>query len=191
MHVVCHEISPAVSCSSCSFCDAVDVKTCDVLFHVWEMAVSFLGLPPLALLRQEHTNRRRAAQRRTTREYTTQIQKVSAQIEASQLSWQQIKRFRNRLSAMRGKLQTRQRELSLARENWCRAVTALGLDETVEPETAFRQYQTAWDLIDRRRRWNVAMDNAVTLPGYKYYLDAREPAEALPALVEKVAASRA
>src|ERR1700748_3426280 len=62
------------------------LKTYDILFHVWEMAVSFLGLAPLALLQQEHTNRRRAAQRRTTREYTTQIQKVSAQIEARQSS---------------------------------------------------------------------------------------------------------
>jgi cation transport regulator ChaC len=26
-------------------------------------------------------------------------------------------------------------------------------------------------LRDHRRAWNVAMDNAVTLPGYKYYLD--------------------
>lgn len=27
-------------------------------------------------------------------------------------------------------------------------------------------------LRDHRRAWNVAMDNSVTLPGYKYYLDA-------------------
>jgi cation transport regulator ChaC len=29
-------------------------------------------------------------------------------------------------------------------------------------------------LRDHRRGWNVAMDNARTLPGYKYYLDARD-----------------
>ncbi|HTZ86135.1 MAG TPA: gamma-glutamylcyclotransferase family protein [Solirubrobacteraceae bacterium] len=29
-------------------------------------------------------------------------------------------------------------------------------------------------LRDHRRAWNVAMDNALTLPGYKYYLDARD-----------------
>lgn len=29
-------------------------------------------------------------------------------------------------------------------------------------------------LRDHRRAWNVAMDNARTLPGYKYYLDARD-----------------
>ncbi len=29
-------------------------------------------------------------------------------------------------------------------------------------------------LRDRRRAWNVAMENAVSLPGYKHYLDARE-----------------
>jgi cation transport regulator ChaC len=29
-------------------------------------------------------------------------------------------------------------------------------------------------LHDHRRAWNVAMDNAVSLPGYKYYLDARD-----------------
>src|SRR6202051_1916397 len=27
-------------------------------------------------------------------------------------------------------------------------------------------------LRDHRRAWNVAMDNSVSLPGYKYYLDA-------------------
>jgi cation transport regulator ChaC len=29
-------------------------------------------------------------------------------------------------------------------------------------------------LRDHRRAWNVAMDNSVTLPGYKYYLDAED-----------------
>jgi cation transport regulator ChaC len=29
-------------------------------------------------------------------------------------------------------------------------------------------------LCDHRRAWNVAMDNSVSLPGYKYYLDARD-----------------
>jgi cation transport regulator ChaC len=29
-------------------------------------------------------------------------------------------------------------------------------------------------LLDHRRAWNVAMDNALSLPGYKYYLDARD-----------------
>ncbi len=29
-------------------------------------------------------------------------------------------------------------------------------------------------LRDHRRAWNVAMDNSVSLPGYKYYLDARD-----------------
>jgi cation transport regulator ChaC len=29
-------------------------------------------------------------------------------------------------------------------------------------------------LRDHRRVWNVAMDNALTLPGYKYYLDPRD-----------------
>lgn len=29
-------------------------------------------------------------------------------------------------------------------------------------------------LRDHRRVWNVAMDNALSLPGYKYYLDARD-----------------
>lgn len=78
-----------------------------------------------------------------------------SQLEATQLEWQRIKRFRNRLSVMRGKLQTKQRELSFARANWCRAVTALGLDETVEVEAAFRQYQTAWELLDGRRMWKL------------------------------------
>lgn len=78
-----------------------------------------------------------------------------AQLEAAQRSWQQLKRFRSRLSVMRGKLQTRQRELGLARANWCRAVAAIGLDETVDVEGAFRQFQTAWDLVDGRRRWKL------------------------------------
>ena len=29
-------------------------------------------------------------------------------------------------------------------------------------------------LLDHRRAWNVAMDNALSLAGYKYYLDARD-----------------
>jgi cation transport regulator ChaC len=29
-------------------------------------------------------------------------------------------------------------------------------------------------LRDHRRAWNVAMDNSLTLPGYKYYLDAED-----------------
>ena len=29
-------------------------------------------------------------------------------------------------------------------------------------------------LRDHRRAWNVAMDNSVSLPGYKYYLDAKD-----------------
>jgi gamma-glutamylcyclotransferase (GGCT)/AIG2-like uncharacterized protein YtfP len=29
-------------------------------------------------------------------------------------------------------------------------------------------------LRDHRRAWNVAMDNALSLPGYKYYVDARD-----------------
>jgi cation transport regulator ChaC len=29
-------------------------------------------------------------------------------------------------------------------------------------------------LRDRRRAWNVAMENAVSLPGYKHYLDPRD-----------------
>ena len=46
----------AVSCSSCSYCDAIRVKgTPYPLFHVWELAVSFLGLPPLPLVPREDT----------------------------------------------------------------------------------------------------------------------------------------
>ncbi len=76
-------------------------------------------------------------------------------LEGLQQESQRLKRFRSRLSVMRGKLQTRQRELSLARANWCRAVTALGLDETVDVEGAFRQFQAAWNLLDGRRRWRL------------------------------------
>ncbi len=88
-------------------------------------------------------------------ELLTQGARRVAQLEAAQLEWQRIKRFRNRLSQMRSKLQTKQREFSLARANWCRAVTSLGLDETVDIPAAFRQYQTAWELIDGRRRWKL------------------------------------
>jgi hypothetical protein len=35
------------------------------LFRVWELVVSFLGLPPLPLVPRENTNRRRTVQRRT------------------------------------------------------------------------------------------------------------------------------
>ncbi|PYK30283.1 MAG: hypothetical protein DME58_09870 [Verrucomicrobia bacterium] len=35
------------------------------MFRVWELAVSFLGLPLLPLLSREITNRRRTVQRRT------------------------------------------------------------------------------------------------------------------------------
>jgi hypothetical protein len=35
----------------------------DTLFRVWELAVSFLGLPPLPLVPRENTNRRRTIQR--------------------------------------------------------------------------------------------------------------------------------
>ena len=35
------------------------------MFRVWEIAVSFLGLPPLALVPRENTNRRGTVQRRT------------------------------------------------------------------------------------------------------------------------------
>jgi hypothetical protein len=46
----------AVSCSSCSYCDAIRVKgTPYPLFRVWELAVSFLGLPPLPLVPREDT----------------------------------------------------------------------------------------------------------------------------------------
>jgi hypothetical protein len=41
------------------------LKARDTLFHVWEIAVSFLGLPPLALFQRENTNRRRTVQRST------------------------------------------------------------------------------------------------------------------------------
>lgn len=85
----------------------------------------------------------------------TQAARRVSQLEATQSESLRIKRFRNRLSVMRGKMQTRQRELSLARANWCRAVTALGLDETVDVDTAFQQYQTAWELVDGRRRWKL------------------------------------
>jgi hypothetical protein len=41
------------------------LKARDTLFRVWELAVSFLGLPPLARVQRENTNRRRTVQRRT------------------------------------------------------------------------------------------------------------------------------
>ena len=41
------------------------LKAHDTLFRVWELAVSFLGLPPLPLVPRENTNRRRTVQRRT------------------------------------------------------------------------------------------------------------------------------
>ncbi len=37
----------------------------DTLCRVWELAVSFLGLPPLARVPRENTNRRGTVQRRT------------------------------------------------------------------------------------------------------------------------------
>lgn len=37
-----------------------------------------------------------------------------------------------------------------------------------------RLARLAAHLRDHRRAWNVAMDNSVTLPGYKYYLDAED-----------------
>jgi hypothetical protein len=37
-----------------------------------------------------------------------------------------------------------------------------------------RLVRPAARLRDHRRAWNVAMDNSVTLPGYKYYLDAED-----------------
>ena len=40
------------------------LKAHDTLFRVWELAVSFLGLPPLPLVQRENTNRRRTVQRR-------------------------------------------------------------------------------------------------------------------------------
>lgn len=85
----------------------------------------------------------------------TQAARRIAGLEATQLEWQKLRRFRSRLSVMRGKMQTRQREMSLARANWCRAVTSLGLDETVDIDAAFRQFQTAWELVDGRRRWRI------------------------------------
>lgn len=102
--------------------------------------------------------RSRSARRDPTQanaDLVTEAARRITQLEAARQEWQQIKRFRNRLSAMRGKLQTKQRELSLARANWCRAVTSLGLDETVDVEAAFRQFQTAWELVDGRRRWKL------------------------------------
>jgi uncharacterized protein YhaN len=97
----------------------------------------------------------RIDQRRADADLVAEAARRLAQLEAAQREWQRLKRFRNRLSVMRGNLQTRQRELSLARADWCRAVTALGLDETVDVEGAFRQYQTAWELVDGRRRWKL------------------------------------
>jgi hypothetical protein len=41
------------------------LKAHDILFHVWELTVSFLGLPPLPLVPRENTNRRRTLQQRT------------------------------------------------------------------------------------------------------------------------------
>lgn len=85
----------------------------------------------------------------------TQAARRVSQLETAQQEWQRHRRFRNRLSVMRGKLQTRQRELGLARANWCRAVTSLGIDETVDVEAAIRQFQSAWELVDLRRRWKL------------------------------------
>jgi len=39
-------------------------KAHDTLFRVWDLAVSFLGRPPLALVARENTNRRQTVQRR-------------------------------------------------------------------------------------------------------------------------------
>ncbi len=85
----------------------------------------------------------------------TQAARKVAQLEAVQQEWQNIRRFRGRLSTIRGKLLTRQRALSQARASWCRSLTALGLEETVDVESAFRQFQTAWELVDSRRRWKL------------------------------------
>jgi cation transport regulator ChaC len=43
----------------------------------------------------------------------------------------------------------------------------------VAPTRAFRSEGFVADLRDFRRCWGVAMNNRVTLPGYKYYLDER------------------
>jgi len=109
-------------------------------------------LETLGVPRPKHTRRASSA---TDSELITQAARRVAQLEVTQQEWQKLKRFRSRLSGMRGKLQTRQREMSLARNNWCRAVTSLGLDETVDIDAAFRQFQTAWDMVDGRRRWKL------------------------------------
>ena len=112
-----------------------------------------LGVQPLATLRRSVVSPQTRIQADAS--LITQAACRVAELEVAQHEWRRIKRFRNRLSVMRGKLQTRQRELGLARADWCRTLTALGLDETVDVEAAFRQFQSAWELVDNRRRWKL------------------------------------
>jgi cation transport regulator ChaC len=50
---------------------------------------------------------------------------------------------------------------------------SLVFDLGVAPTRARAAEGFVCDLVGFRRRWDVAMDNAVTVPGYKYYVDRR------------------
>jgi uncharacterized protein YhaN len=75
-----------------------------------------------------------------------------AQLELAQREYQRILDTRRRLSQVRGRLQGHQREMSIARKQWCDTLKSLGYDETVDVKAAFAQWQSATAARELRRR---------------------------------------
>ena len=69
---------------------------------------------------------------------------------------QRIQKARRRLSELRGRFQSRQRDVSTARQNWCETLTGLGFSETVRIGEAFEVWQRVIEAHEQRRIWQAA-----------------------------------
>ena len=86
-------------------------------------------------------------------ELLAQASRRAADLDRSQREFHRVLQVRRRLSAIRGKLQLQQRELSNSRKNWCQTLSSLGFDETVDVDAAFEHWRHVIAARDDRRQY--------------------------------------
>lgn len=71
---------------------------------------------------------------------------------------QRIQALRRRMTGLRARFRTVQRDVSTARQEWCELLVQMGLGETVRVSEAFQTWHRAVEAHEIRRTWQAAAD---------------------------------
>lgn len=127
------------------------------LKHVREQIARITGIPFNARAVYRDPASQRAAHPEV--ELSREAQRKLAELEALARTQERILKTRKKLSIQRGKLSTFQREVSMARQNWCELLRKIGLRESVRTSEAFQNWQLAVDCAQTLMKWNAARED--------------------------------